>query len=77
MKPLRPLAAVHHAPRKIVDDHDLPAPNEIMNVFLVEVVRPQGLTDVVHPGGVVAGIDVLNAEQFGDAIESRFRQRRH
>ncbi len=70
MQPLRIAAARHHAAGEFVDDDDLALAHDVILVALEQLVRAQGLIDVVNDGDVLRlveralGEDAGLAEQF-------------
>ena len=59
VQPFRIPPTRHHPPGELVDDHHLAVAHDVVLVALEQLVRPQGLVDVVH------GRDVLNVvERF-------------
>ena len=53
MQPFRIAPARHHAAGELVDDDDLAVADDIVLVALEQLVRPQGLIDVMHDRDVL------------------------
>ncbi len=74
-KTVRPAAAGHLAAREFVDDHHLIILHNVIDVALVQGVRPQSLVDVVNRLHVRRVVQIAQAEQPLDLADAFFRQR--
>ncbi len=63
MEPVRPAPSVHHAAGELVDDDDLAALDDIVDVAAEHLVGPQRLVDVVDDGGVLEIVEIAALEQ--------------
>ena len=64
MEPVRPAAARQDTAGEFIDDQDLPVPDHVIDVALVERVGAQRLLDAVEEIDVVELIEVVHADQF-------------
>ena len=64
MEPVRPAAARHEATGELVDDDHFAVFDDVVDIELVELVRPQSLVHGVKRVHVLWFVEVLDVEQL-------------
>ena len=67
VQPFRIAPPRHHAAGELVDDHDLAVTHDVVLVALEQLMRPQGLVDVVDGRDVLHVVERVALEQLGAA----------
>ena len=69
MQAVRPATARHLPSGELVDDDDLAVLDQVVDVTLVQAVRPQGLRDVMQPLDVLRVVEVADPQALLHALD--------